>query len=244
MLVLEVADVIRSRLGWPTVTALTRRFAPGGTCLTCGDRFGAGPLSVRAYRGHDGIVTLIAYHVGCAASAWLEVGPAAMPCETWTAATTSAMIPVIIARTRRQRRARTQSHVLPVMLVRPSLEVARVRPVAVREAVNADREDYCRLGFTDPGPFSGACRLSCTGQSWLLPNGDHFLICFAAGGRAWFAPVHQQPPFGLVTSCHGIVVGIICDRDPVELSVDARLLGDGVASGEVLLGWAPLARQQ
>jgi hypothetical protein len=39
MLVLEVADVIRSRLGEPTVTALTHRFAPGGTCLTCGDRF-------------------------------------------------------------------------------------------------------------------------------------------------------------------------------------------------------------
>ena len=56
--------------------------APGGTCLTCGDRFGAVPLSVRAYHGDDGIVTLIAYHASCAASAWLEAGQAAMPCGT------------------------------------------------------------------------------------------------------------------------------------------------------------------
>lgn len=242
MLVLEVADVIRSPLGSPTVTALTRRFAPGGTCLTCEDRFGAGPLSVRAYHDGDGIVTLIAYHVGCAASAWLETGRATMPYGTWAAATTSAMLPVIVARTRRQRRARTQTQALPVMLVRPSLEVARVRPVASGEAVNADREEYCRLGFTDHGPFPGACRLACPGQSWLLRNGDHLLVCVAAGGRAWFAPVHHPPQAEIVTSCRGIVVGIICDRDPAELSVDAQLLDDAIADGEVLLGWAPLAR--
>ena len=78
MLVLEVADVIGSRLGEPTVTALTHRFAPGGTCLTCGDRFGGAPLSVRAYHGDDGIITLIAYHADCAASAWLR--PARRQC--------------------------------------------------------------------------------------------------------------------------------------------------------------------
>ena len=54
---LEVADVIRSRLGEPAVTALACCFAPGGTYLTCGDRFGAGPLSVCACRVDDGIVT-------------------------------------------------------------------------------------------------------------------------------------------------------------------------------------------
>ena len=79
MLVLAVADVIRSRLGEPAVAALACRFGPGGTSLTCADRFAAGQLSVRAYHGDDDIITLIVYHAGCAASAWLEVGQAAMP---------------------------------------------------------------------------------------------------------------------------------------------------------------------
>jgi len=243
MLLLEVADVIRSRLGEPTVTALARRFAPGGTCLTCADRLGTGPLSVRAYRGDDGIVTLIAYHVGCAASAWLEAGPAAMPCGTWAAATTGAMLPVIVARTRRLRRGRAQAQALPVMLVRPSLEVTRVRPVAMGEAVDADREDYCGLGFTDPGPSFDACRLPCIGQAWVLRNGDHLLACAAVGGRAWFAPMHRRPLADLVTGCRGIMVGITCDWDPAELSVEVQLLDAAVADGELLLGWAPLAHK-
>jgi hypothetical protein len=244
MLALEVADVIRSRLGEPTVTALARRFAPGGTCPTCGDKFGSVPLSVRAYRGDDGIVILIAYHAGCATSAWLEAGQAAMPCGAWAAAITSAVLPVIVTRMRRLHRARTRAQVLPVMLVRPSLEAVRVRPVAAGEAVDADREDYCQLGFTDPGPFSGACRLPCIGQTSVLCNGDHLLACVVAGGRAWFAPVCQRPLADLITSCRGTVTAITCERDPAELSANAQMLDHAIADGELLLGWAPLTRQQ
>jgi len=241
MLVLEVGHVIRSRLGEPTVTALTCRFTSDGTCLTCGDRFGAAPLSVRAFHGDDGIVTLIAYHVGCAASAWLEANQAAMPYGTWSAGITSAVLPVIVPRVERLRLARTRPQALPVMLVHPSLEVARIRQVAAGEAVNADQEDHCRLGFTHPGLSSRACRLRRIGQAWILQNGDQQLVCVVADGRAWSVPVRQRPLADLVISRHGTVVGITCDRDPAELSTDPQMLDDAIADGEVLLGWAPLA---
>ena len=166
-----------------------------------------------------------------------------MPCGTWAAATTSAMLPVTITRMGRLRRTRTRARALPVMLVHPSLEVARIRHIATGEAVNADQEDYSRLGFTDPGPLPGARRLRCIGQAWILRNGDCLLVCVVAGGRAWFAPIRQRPPADLITSCHGTVVGITCDGDPAELSANARTLNDAIADHEILLGWAPLARK-
>jgi hypothetical protein len=245
ILVLEVADVIRSRIGEPTVDALARRFGPGGTCLTCGGRFAAGRLSVRAYHGDDEIITLIAYHADCAASAWLQVGQAAMPDQgTWAAASTNAVLPVTVTGVRRPRRAAARAQALPVMLVHPSLDLAHVRYVAVGEAVTADREDCCRQGSTDPGPFSRRCRLSRVGQTWMLRNRDHLLACVVAGDRAWSAPVRQRPLADLIISRRGMVAGITCDEDPAELTADASMLNAAIVSGEVLLGWAPLGGQQ
>lgn len=241
MLVLEVADVIRFRIGEPAVAALARRFGPGGTCLTCGSRFAAGQLSVRAYHGDDEIITLIAYHADCAPSAWLEVGQAAIPTRgTWAAAITSAVLPMIVTGVRHLRRATARAQALPVMLVHPSLDLARVRHVAIGEAVNADREDYCRLGFTDPGPCSRRCRLYRVGQTWTLRNREHLLACVVAGDRAWSAPVRQRALADLIVSHQGMVVGITSE-DPAELSADASMLDDVTVGGEILLGWAPLA---
>lgn len=73
VVVLDVAYEIHSRLGGPTVSALTRRFGPGGICLPCTGRLGTEPLSIRAYEDGQGPVTLMAYHAGCAASTWLNV---------------------------------------------------------------------------------------------------------------------------------------------------------------------------
>lgn len=245
MLVLEVADVIRSRIGEPTVAALARRFGPGGSCLTCGGKFAAGQLSVRAYHGDDEIITLIAYHADCAPSAWLEVGQAVIPSQgTWAAAITSAVLPVVVTGVRRPRRAAARAQAQPVMLVHPSLDLAHVRHVAMGEAVNADREDYCRQGFTDPGPLSRRCRLSCVGQTWTLRNREHLLACVVAGDRAWSAPVRQRPLADLIISHQGMVVGITCNEDPDELTADASMLDDAIVGGEILLGWAPLAGQQ
>lgn len=130
------------------------------------------------------------------------------------------------------------------MLVHPSLDVARVRHVAVGEAVNADREDYCRQGFTDPGPLSRRCRLSRVGQTWTLRNRDHLLACVVAGDRAWSVPVRQRPLADLIISRQGMVAGITCDGDPAELTADTSMLNAAIVSGEILLGWAPLADQR
>jgi hypothetical protein len=41
------------------------RAGPGQTaCLTCGERIVVAPSSVRAYRDHAGIITLVAYCAG------------------------------------------------------------------------------------------------------------------------------------------------------------------------------------
>lgn len=245
MLVLDVAGIIRCRLGEPTVAALARRFAPGGICPSCGDRFGAAPLSVRAYHGDDQIITLIAYHASCAASAWLDIGSVAICYEgTWATAITSASLPAISTRIKRLCRVGTRAQELPVMLVHPSLEVARIRHIAAGEAVNADVEDFCQQGFIDPGPFSRARRLPDIGQAWTLCNGDHLLVCVVTGGRAWSAPVRHRALADLIAISRGTVVGVTCEQDPAALSSDPPVLEDAVASGEVLLGWAPLARQK
>jgi hypothetical protein len=112
------------------------------------------------------------------------------------------------------------------------------------EAVNADREDYCRQGFTDHGPLSRRCHLSRVGRTWTLRNRDHLLACVVAGDRAWSAPVRQRPLADLIISRRGMVAGITCDEDPAELTADASMLNAAIVSGEIQLGWAPLAGQQ
>jgi len=107
-----------------------------------------------------------------------------MPARRRGRAITSAALPVAVAGVRRLRRAAARAQALPVMLIQPGLDIARVRHVAVGEAVGAGREDYGRQGFTDPGPFSRRCRLSRVGQTWALRNRDYLLACVATGGRA------------------------------------------------------------
>ena len=58
-------------------------------------------------------------------------------------------------------------------------------------------------------------------------------------GRVWSAPV-SRPDATLATGRGGIVVGITCDSDPGRLAADLARLEYVIATGGVLLGWAPL----
>jgi hypothetical protein len=241
VLVLDIADDIRFRLGEPTVAALARRFGPAGRCLTCGERLGAAPLSVRAYRDHAGIITLVAYHVGCAASAWVDVGPGTLPRqETCAAAVTSVSLPLAVRRWfRRLRGPGTRDQVMPVMLVHPSLEMTRVRQAGFGDAVNADIERYGRLGFADAGAFARACPLRPAGQAWLEAARGAPRLQVTVTDRAWSTPI-SQPAATLTVARGGVLVGVTCDRDPGRLAAEASYLEYTAANGDVLLGWAPL----
>jgi len=241
VVVLDVADEIWTRLGEPTVTALARRFGPEGRCLTCRAPFGAVPLSVRAYHGPDGVTTLVAYHADCAASAWLAIGPGILPRQdTWATAVTNTQVRMAVPRALHHLRGPgTQNQVMPVMLVHPSLERAQARQVGPGEAVNADVEEYSRLGFADPGSAPAACPLRSAGRARLQQaDGDARLDVIVAG-QVWSATITQSVAT-LVTGRGGIVVGITCDSDPARLAADPAQLGYVIANGGVLLGWAPL----
>jgi hypothetical protein len=241
VVVLDVADNIRRRLGEPTVTALASRFGPAGRCLSCSERLGAAPLSVRAYRDQAGIVTLIAYHAGCAASAWVDIGPGAVPRqETWSAALTAISLPAAARRRFRLRPGQgAQDQLMPLLLVHPSLEMTRVRLAGSGEAVNADLEGYSQLGFTGPGALAGACPLRATGQARMRTARGAVVLHVKAAGRTWSAPI-PPPAAALAEARGGVLAGVTCDRDPGRLAAEARELEDAIAGGDVLLGWAPL----
>jgi len=243
VLVLDVADVITSRLGKPTVTALARRYGPDGKCLTCGELLGTAPVSVRAYRDDQEIITLVAYHAGCANSAWLDVGSAILPCPaTWAAAMATASLSLGAPRRFwRLRGPGTRDQTVPVMLVHPSLDMARVRQVGAGEAVNADFEGYCQRGFAHPSALARTYPLRPVGNAWMRTCGNEVAVMAMTGDRAWSAPVHQRPIADLVTRRGGVLIAITCDCDPVRLSTDARFLGHALGAGEILLGWASLS---
>lgn len=245
VLVLDIADDIRLCLGEPTVTALTRRFGPEGRCLSCGGRFGVLPLSVRAYRDHVGIITLVAYHAGCAASALVDVGPAVLPRQqTWAAAVTGISLPVASRRRFRGRGAPgTRDQVMPVLFAHPSLEMTRTRPASWGEAVNADMEGYSQLGFAEPSARARTGPLRPVGQAWMQPSRGAVQLHVKVADRTWFAPITRRAAM-LAVARGGILVGITCDRDPARLAAEARYLEDAFASGDVLLGWAPLLSGQ
>jgi hypothetical protein len=244
--VLDVADVISSRLGEPTVTALARRFGPEGKCLTCGARFGDAPLSVRAYRGDEETVTLVAYHSACANSAWLDVGSATLPRgSTWVAAIVGASIRVATRRPVRWLRGpRAVDQTLPVMVVHPGLEVTRVRQVGSGEAVNADLEYFHGLGFTDSHALATSYPAPVVGLSHLDRYGQAISLIVRVDGQIWTAPVRERRLTGLVAGSRGALVGVTFDRDPARLSANARYLESAIGNGEVLLGWAALADDQ
>ena len=244
MLVSDVADLIVSRLGEPTVAALERRFGSDGICLTCGGRLGSGPVSVRAYEGARGIVTLVAYHAGCTDSAWLDIGAdVLLSQETWAAATTAVSLPLGRLRPLRWLRgAPSRAQTLPVLFVRPSLEMTRVRRVFAGEAVNADVERIRRLGFAELGelaarvhPLRPVCR------AWLRASGQQLSVAAMATDQAWSAPVAQPAVADMIKDHGGIMIAAACDRDPGRLATDADYLDQALGIGEVLLGWAQLS---
>ena len=245
VLVLDIADDIRFRLGEPTVAALARRFGPAGRCLSCGEQLGVVPLSVRAYRDPARIITLVAYHAGCAASAWVEIGPGTLPRrETWTAVVTTISLPVAVRRRfPRLSRRESRGQLMPVLLVHPSLEMTRARQAHVGEAVNADMEGYGQLGFTDPGAPVGSYRLRPVGRAWMQAGRGALLLRAIVADHAWFALV-PQPAAALALAGGGVLVGVTCDSDPGQLAAEAASLEDAVAVGDVLLGWAPLPGSQ
>lgn len=241
---IDVADVIGSRLGEPTVTALKRRFGPGGRCLTCGSRLGSAPLSVGAY--HDGreTVTLLAYHARCAGSAWLDAGGDIPSCEpTYATATAAVSLPLGRIRPLRWLRgAGSRAQTLPVMFVQPSLEAVHVRQVCTGEAVNADLEKYSRLGFAELGDLAVRLHpLRPVAPAWLRASGRDVSIAATAGDRVWSTPALQPPVADLIKDHAGIMIAITCDHDPRRLSIDAGYRDLTLGNGEILLGWAQLS---
>ena len=242
MLVFDVAEVISSRLGEPTVTALARRYGPDGRCLTCGGRLGTAPLSVRAYRDNTEIITLVAYHAECATSAWLDIGSAALPCQaTWSAAVTSASLRLGAPRPLRWLRGpAAKDQILPLMLVHPCLDVARVRLVRQGEAVNADLEDYFGLGFADPCELAHTYPPRSVAKAQVRTCGDELALLVTTGRHAWSAPLSQPEVAELVATRGAVFAAITCEGDPLRLSTDAHYLDYAIGNGEILLGWAPL----
>lgn len=240
VVVLDVADDIFIRLGEPTITALTRRFDSGGTCLTCEGRLGTVPLSVRAYRGLHEEVTLVAYHAACAASAWVDLGrDLVIRHVTWAAAATSTVVHMAVRRWPGLPMREDRHQRMPVMLVRPSLELIRVRQVGLGEAVNADLEAYGSLGFADPSTLSSARLLRAVGLARMQSAGDDAMLYTTAADRTWLAPVSSAVAT-LAAARGGVLIGITCDREPGRLAVDAGYLEYAMGNGDVLLGWAPL----
>lgn len=240
---LEVADDIRSRLGAPTIDALTRRFSPAGRCAVCGEMFAHAPLSLRAYPDFGGCVDLVAFHAGCAVTAWVEDEPAPPRRDpTWQAAFVGFPLSLPRRDVRRRPwpwRTRASTITVPMVVVRPALETARLRVIDRAEAVNADLEGFYRLGFRDPEALRiadadrvGVVRAfgdACTGR---------VVVC---GGRQWWsAPVGSTTMLSLLRARGGAVVAIDCEEDPTELSLAPRRLADAIAGGRVLAGWAPL----
>lgn len=211
--------------------------------MTCGGQFGSVPLSLRAY--HDGreTVMLVAHHAACADSVWLDVGaevPAPQP--TWTATTATMALPLGPLRPLHWLLGgAARSHTFPVMFVRPSLEVAQVRPVFAGETVNADMERYCRLGFSEPAELA-ACAdpLRALCRAWLRTSGQRVSVAAMAGDQAWSATA--EPEVAELVSGHGgIMIAITCDHDLGRLSADRHYLDRACGNGELLLGWAQLS---
>jgi hypothetical protein len=240
--VIDIADEIRFRLGEPTLSVLNRRFGPEGRCLTCCEPLGALPLSVRAYRGLDGITLLMAYHAACAPSEWIDTGHTGLTCHgTWEAAVATACVPVAQPRWLRvARRPGTRDEVLPVMFVHPSREMTRVRQVGLGEAVNADLEYYHSFGFGGSGVLRRARRCHSGGRAQVTEIEDTAVLQVTVAGQAWAAPASDRA-ISLAVQAGGVVAGITYDRDPGRLAVDDAYFRCALGNGDVFLSWISLA---
>jgi hypothetical protein len=268
MPVIDVACAIKARLGAPTVETLSARFGADGTCPDCRTRFGTARLSLCAFSDEAEHLTLVAYHAGCRATEWLDA-PGLDRSPTWHAAMTTCWVDMPPSgtpakgaeahhRPSRWRRVRTpggepRRHGLlrrrprharhmqvPVLLVHPRLESARVRMVGPEESVNADIEGYHRLGFADAvdlaaGPLApvGAARLMTAGR----PSAH---IVVRAGFETWAAPVPSPSLLTLIRARGGVLVGVGCEVDAEALATDPPALATAIDRGDILLGWTPL----
>lgn len=252
MSVLEVAESIRTRLGAPTVDALATRFGPEGVCRACNRRFGPGALSLCAYPAGVDHVMLVAYHRGCRPTAWLDDEPGlelAPPpslrpqrASAWRAAVTCAVLS-LPGPPRRwwRRRSGPRSAQTALLVVHPSLETARVRMVAMGEAVNADLETYHRLGFRDADELAEAASLSPVGTARLLTAGlPEMRLSVRVGFETWTLPVGSASAAALIGARRGVLTAIGCGIDPAHLAADPGELDDALVDGRLILGWTPL----
>ena len=248
MPVIDVADVIRARLGMPTVDALAARFGPDGTCPECGTRFGPARLSLCAFADDAEHVTLVAYHAGCRTTAWLDAPvsegypepPRPVRAPVWQAAMAGCMTAMPGRRPRRRRLRPARAIQMPLMIVHPRLESSRVRLVNPAETVNADLEEYHSFGFADPidlaeGPLTpvGACRLMTAGR-------ESARLVVRAGFDTWAAPITSLSLLALVRARGGVLTGVGCESDPDALAGDPAELAAALDRGDLLLGWTPL----
>jgi hypothetical protein len=128
---------------------------------------------------------------------------------------------------------------VPILLVHPCLEWARVRQPAFGEAVNADFEAYNSLGFHDPAALAHTWPLRPAGWASVAGTGADASLHVRAAGQSWSAPV-PYPVARLALTCGGTLIGITFDREPGRLAADAAYLEYGLGNGDLLLGWAPL----
>lgn len=252
MPVIDVADVIRARLGAPTVNALAARFGADGTCPECGTRFGTARLSLCAFADDAEHVTLVAYHAACRATAWLEGeltggDPEAEPprpsrAPTWHAAMTSCVTPMPPRAGRRtwRRARRPRALQMPLLVVHPRLESSRVRLVGAGETVDADLEELHALGFADAMDLAanplvpvGAARLMTAGR-------ESARLVVRAGFDTWAAPVGSASLRSLINARGGTLVAAGSGCDPYALAADPAALATALDRGDLLLGWTPL----
>lgn len=251
MPVIDVADVIRARLGAPTVNALAARFGADGTCPECGTRFGTARLSLCAFADDAEHVTLVGYHAACRATAWLEGeltgGDAAEPprpvrAPTWQAAMTSCMTPMPARPGRRPwRRSRhPRALQMPLLVVHPRLESSRARLVGAGETVDAELEELHALGFADAVDLA-ANPLAPVGAARLMTAGrESARLVVRAGFGTWAAPVGSASLRTLINARGGTLVAVGSGCDPYALAADPAALATALDRGDLLLGWAPL----
>lgn len=248
MAVIDVAGVIRARLGAPTVDALAARFGADGSCPECGTRFGPARLSLCAFADDAEHVTLVAYHATCRATAWLDGEPAGGDPEpprptrapTWQAAMTSCMTPMPARAGRHLWRRAPGPRAMPLLVVHPRLESSRVRLVGAGETVDADLEELHALGFADAGDLAGK-PLTAVGAARLMTAGrDSARLVVRAGFDTWAAPVGSASLRTLINARGGTLVAVGSGSDPYALAADPAGLATALDRGDLLLGWTPL----
>lgn len=251
---LWVAAEITRRLGEPTVAALSRRLDTDGRCASCQRPLGNGRISLRACPVAD-LVELTAHHARCAPSQWVADRPASAGTGSTYAAVTAAMefgqpdggrrlvadqpagAAGLANRFTAWWRRRYRQRPVGLMAVNPSVDTVHVRLAAPGEAVDADMETLRRMGFHEAGP--GSLVHSPTVGVTASLAGELVRVHTPAG--VWQAPASAE-----IRACVRHYRGLLV-MPTTEVSVrqlrprSPAVLLDGLARGQVLFAWAPLA---